>query len=73
MKETMIQLTPVPTERAILIGLINRESSKALVEEHLEELERLTSTAGAIPSLKSFRIKTGPIPPTFSEKGKPKK
>ena len=44
--ESMIELTD-PRERAILVGAPDRQLPQTLADEHLEELERLTDTAGA--------------------------
>lgn len=44
--ESMIELTD-PRERAILVGAPDRQLPQTLADEHLEELARLTDTAGA--------------------------
>jgi GTPase len=66
----MIQLTPVPQERAILIGLIGRDSTKDQVEEHIEELQRLATTAGAITVFKIIQDRDRPDSAYFIGKGK---
>ena len=42
----MIEVEP-PRERAILVGAPQKGAPQAVADEHLEELERLTDTAGA--------------------------
>lgn len=66
----MIDLKPTPIERAILIGLISVEYSRAQVEEHLDELEMLTSTAGAETVFKIMQDRQRPDPAFFIGKGK---
>jgi hypothetical protein len=44
---TRTQPTQSPQERAVLVGAPTREVPAAAAEEHLEELARLTDTAGA--------------------------
>src|SRR3989339_1589454 len=66
----MIELKPVPIERAILIALVTEDFSKAQVEEHLEELELLTNTAGAVTVFKIMQERYRPDPAFFIGKGK---
>src|SRR3989339_161246 len=66
----MIELKPVPKERAILIALVTEDYSKDQVEEHLEELELLTNTAGAITVFKIMQERYRPDPAFFIGKGK---
>ncbi|TSA28873.1 MAG: GTPase HflX [Ignavibacteriales bacterium] len=66
----MIELKPIPQERAILIALITEDYSKDQVEEHLEELELLTNTAGAITVFKIMQERYRPDPAYFIGKGK---
>ncbi len=66
----MIDLKPIPVERAILIGLISNEYSRQQVEEHLDELEMLTSTAGAETVFKIMQYRQSPDPAFFIGKGK---
>ena len=66
----MIELQPIPVERAILIGLISSDYSREQVEEHLDELEMLTSTAGAETVFKIMQDRQRPDPAFFVGKGK---
>ena len=66
----MIELKPIPKERAILIALVTEDYSKDQVEEHLEELELLTNTAGAITVFKIMQERYRPDPAFFIGKGK---
>lgn len=66
----MIELKPTPIERAILIGLISNEYTRVQVEEHLDELEMLTSTAGAETVFKIMQDRQRPDPAFFIGKGK---
>ncbi len=66
----MIELKPVPKERAILIALVTEDYSKDQVEEHLEELELLTNTAGAITVFKIMQERYRPDPAFFIGRGK---
>jgi len=66
----MIELKPVPKERAILIALVTEDYSRDQVEEHLEELELLTNTAGAVTVFKIMQERYRPDPAFFIGKGK---
>ena len=66
----MIDLKPIPVERAILIGLISNDYTREQVEEHLDELEMLTSTAGAETVFKIMQDRQRPDPAFFVGKGK---
>lgn len=66
----MIELKPVPKERAILISLSTGEISKDQVEEHLDELELLTDTAGAETVFKIMQDRSRIDPAFFIGKGK---
>ena len=44
----MIEKKSIDYEKAVLIGIINREQSEEKVSEYLDELEFLTSTAGGV-------------------------
>ena len=44
----MIDTRPVP-EKAVLVGVINRDQDESEVMEYLDELSFLTETAGAVP------------------------
>ena len=63
--------TPKPdVEKAILIGVNTRSTTKEIVEEHLDELELLTSTAGADAVFKIIQDRSGVDPAFFIGKGK---
>lgn len=66
----MIELKPIPKERAILIALSTGEFTKGQIEEHLDELELLTDTAGAETIFKVLQEKSKPDPAYFIGKGK---
>src|SRR3989339_1719676 len=66
----MITLAPQPKERAILIALAFGEYTKEQVEEHLDELELLTDTAGAITVFKIMQERYRPDPAFYIGKGK---
>jgi GTP-binding protein HflX len=66
----MIELKPISKERAILIALVTDDYSKNQVEEHLDELELLTDTAGAITVFKIMQDKYKPDPAFFIGRGK---
>jgi len=66
----MIELKPIPKERAILIALVTEDYSRDQVEEHLEELELLTNTAGAVTVFKIMQERYRPDPAFFIGKGK---
>lgn len=57
-------------EKAILVGIINKEQNEAKVNEYLDELAFLARTAGAVP-VKSFTQKVAiPNPRTMIGSGK---
>ena len=66
----MIELKPEPKERAILIALVSGFDTKEQVEEHLDELELLTDTAGAETVFKIMQDRHRPDPAFFIGKGK---
>jgi GTP-binding protein HflX len=66
----MIELKPIPKERAILIALVTGDYTKNQVEEHLDELEMLTDTAGAQTVFKIMQDRNRPDPAYFIGKGK---
>jgi GTPase len=66
----MIELKPVPKERAILIALLTGDYTKDQVEEHLDELEMLTDTAGAQTVFKIMQDRNRPDSTYFVGKGK---
>lgn len=66
----MIEVTKKTVERAMLIALDTKEFSKETVEEHIEELEELASTAGAETIFKIIQSKRGIDPAFYIGKGK---
>lgn len=66
----MIDLKNTPRERAILIALPVGGFTKEQVEEHLDELELLASTAGAETVFKILQDRIKPDPAYFIGKGK---
>lgn len=70
MKPTIIEIKNRPKERAILIALLTNTYTKDQVEEHLDELELLTDTAGAETVFKIMQDKSHPDPAFFIGKGK---
>ncbi|MGK9475537.1 GTPase HflX [Melioribacter sp. OK-6-Me] len=66
----MIELKNTPRERAILIALPIGGYSKDQVEEHLDELELLASTAGAETVFKILQDRIKPDPAYFIGRGK---
>jgi GTP-binding protein HflX len=69
MKKEKFQVTPLPKEKAILVG-IAKKGEEEKIKDHLKELAFLTETSGAIP-VKSFIQKLNkPYPSTFIGTGK---
>lgn len=66
----MLEKTKIDYEKAILIGVINRQQNEEKVQEYLDELEFLTFTAGG-EVMKRFvqRVET-PNPKTYIGSGK---
>ncbi len=62
--------TKATKERAILIGLANRENEPSRIEEFLEELAFLTDTAGAVPAGRFIQKLEVPNARTYIGKGK---
>lgn len=60
----------VENEDAILVGLATRDVSKEKVQEHLDELEMLADTAGAVTVFKILQEKMRPDPAFFIGRGK---
>ena len=58
------------TEYAVLVGIIQPDQSEELVEEHLDELEFLALTAGAVTKKRFVQKLPHPDPRTFIRKGK---
>ena len=66
----MIELTP-PVERAFLIGApLKRSAARHQTAEHLEELERLADTAGAVVVGELVQLIDRPNPATYLGTGK---
>jgi GTP-binding protein HflX len=66
----LITVTP-PVERAVLVGVpLKRTSARHQMDEHLEELERLTDTAGAVVVGQLTQQLDRPHPGTYLGKGK---
>lgn len=57
-------------ERAFLVGIFGPEIPRWLAEEHLEELDLLSDTAGAISVDKVLQNRPHPDPSTYIGKGK---
>ncbi len=66
----MIEITRKVKERAILIALQTRHTSREIVEEHIDELEELADTAGADTIFKVIQTKTSIDPAFYIGKGK---
>ncbi len=65
----MIDTTP-ETEKAVIVGLINKDQDEKQVNEHLDELEFLTETAGATVIKKFTQKIDEPNVSTFVGSGK---
>lgn len=61
---------PKIAERAILVGLITRETDKEKANEYLDELSFLVDTAGGIPVNRFIQALDTPNPKTFVGTGK---
>ena len=66
----MITISPQPKERAILIALSTGDYTREQIEEHLDELELLTDTAGAETIFKIMQERYRPDPAYYIGKGK---
>jgi|BarGraIncu00222A_1022003.scaffolds.fasta_scaffold36307_2 GTP-binding protein HflX len=66
----MIDIKQKVKERAILIALVTDELTKEQVEEHLDELEMLADTAGAVTVFKISQNKFRPDSAYYIGKGK---
>ncbi len=66
----MIELTKKTTERAMLVALKTRELTREIVDEHLDELDELASTAGAETILKVVQERSSPDKVFYVGKGK---
>lgn len=65
-----VRNSDIQQERAILVGLYGPETARIQAKEYLEELGRLTATAGGIVVDKILQNKTRPDPSTFIGEGK---
>ena len=64
------KLSKKEAEKAVLIGIHNRETPREKAEEYLDELKLLAKTAGAV-TLKTFLQRLDkPVPATYVGKGK---
>jgi GTP-binding protein HflX len=57
------------TEKAVLVGVASRAAPRTLVEEQLDELERLVDTAGARVVARFIKERSAPDPATYVGKG----
>ncbi|WP_258187091.1 HflX-like GTP-binding protein [Candidatus Hakubella thermalkaliphila] len=64
------EVSPDALERAILVSIKTPSQTQAEVEESIEELARLSSTAGAMVVDKIIQPKSSPDPKFFIGKGK---
>ncbi|MFI5148790.1 MAG: GTPase HflX [Bacteroidia bacterium] len=69
---TKVHDTSSKRERAVLIGILNRQQDAVLVQEYLDELAFLTETAGAEPVERFVQRMERPDPSTFIGSGKVK-
>lgn len=58
------------SEKVIVAGLINRDNSRSIVEEHLEELVKLVESAGGRVAATIVSKRQAPDPSTFIGSGK---
>ncbi len=65
-----VRNSEIEQERAILVGLYGPETARIQAKEYLEELGRLTVTAGGIVIDKILQNRTRPDPSTFIGTGK---
>ncbi|MGB7394902.1 MAG: GTPase HflX [Pricia sp.] len=66
----MMETQTIEHEKAVLIGVINREQSAEKVDEYLDELEFLTYTAGGEVEKRFVQRMDPPDPKTFIGSGK---
>jgi len=66
----LIDISQKITERAVIVALNTREIDIEIVNEHLDELEELASTAGAETVKKIVQAKYSPDPAFYIGKGK---
>lgn len=65
----VIDLGKPETEKAILVGLAGTSRDKDAVEGSLDELERLTYSAGAEVVGRRIQVRNRPDPATFVGRG----
>ena len=63
-------LTIKEKEKVILVGVFGPDLSREQAQEHLDELERLTDTAGGIAVKKILQNRTNPDREFYVGKGK---
>ncbi|HSB36674.1 MAG TPA: GTPase HflX, partial [Thermoanaerobaculia bacterium] len=56
--------------RTVLVGVYGRTVTRAIAEDHLDELERLVGTAGGIVVARALQERKSPDPATYVGKGK---
>jgi len=66
----MLEKKTIDHEKAVLIGVINREQNEAKVTEYLDELEFLTYTAGGVVEKRFVQRVDLPNPKTYIGSGK---
>lgn len=57
-------------ERAVLIGVVNKDDDREIAEEHIDELAFLVDTAGGLPVKRFLQSLDHPDPKTFVGSGK---
>src|SRR6266496_282149 len=65
----MIPMKGSALEKAVLVGVASRAVPRAVVEEHLDELERLVETAGARVVARFVKERPAPDPATYVGRG----
>ena len=68
--ESKKKVNPTEPEKAMLVGIILPDQNEALIKEHLDELEFLASTAGAVTIKRFVQKLNGPDSRTYIGKGK---
>jgi GTPase len=66
----LIEIPRKTTERALLAALNTGNITRETVEEHLDELEELALTAGAVTIMKIIQDRANPDPAFYVGKGK---
>jgi GTPase len=65
----MVSMTTGAREKAIIVGVASRAVPRAVIEEQLDELERLVDTAGADVVTRFVKERPAPDPATYVGKG----